>query len=183
MLAQGVDRRHVIRGLIATGVCCAAHTLAPRWADAQADAQSASVIQDTRDYTAIVIPQDIIDQMVGQALRERPNEACGLLAGIDDRAVTYYPATNVAASPVRYLVDTRDQIRIFRDMLARQCKLLSIVHSHTQSEAYPSGVDVAIAYYPRTVYTIISLAEANQPVVRAFHIVAGQITEVAINAG
>ncbi|HZU06433.1 MAG TPA: M67 family metallopeptidase [Chloroflexota bacterium] len=128
----------------------------------------------------VYIPRALIDEMVRHALAERPNEACGMVAGIRNRATKVYPATNADPSPVRYLMEPRDQLRIMRDIEERGWELLGIFHSHTHTAAYPSQTDVSLAYYPDALYIIISLADENHPVVRAFHIVDGQITEEPI---
>jgi proteasome lid subunit RPN8/RPN11 len=128
----------------------------------------------------VYIPRALIDEMVRHALAERPNEACGMVAGIGNRALKVYPAANADPSPVRYLMEPRDQLRIMRDIEERGWELLGIFHSHTHTAAYPSQTDVSLAYYPDALYIIISLADENHPVVRAFHIVDGQITEEPI---
>jgi proteasome lid subunit RPN8/RPN11 len=128
----------------------------------------------------VYIPRALIDEMVQHALAERPNEACGMVAGIGNRALKVYPAANADPSPVRYLMEPRDQLRIMRDIEERGWELLGIFHSHTHTAAYPSQTDVSLAYYPDALYIIISLADENHPVVRAFHIVDGQITEEPI---
>ncbi len=128
----------------------------------------------------VYIPRDLVAQMIQHARDGLPNEACGMLAGRGDHATKFYPATNVEASPVRYLMDPRDQLQIMRDMEANEWDLLGIFHSHTGSPAYPSQTDVSLAYYPDALYLIASLADERQPIVRAYRIVDGQIREEAI---
>jgi proteasome lid subunit RPN8/RPN11 len=128
----------------------------------------------------VYIPRALIDEMVQHALAGRPNEACGMVAGVGNRATKVYPAANAEASPVRYLMEPRDQLRIMRDMEDRGWDLLGIFHSHTASPAYPSQTDVSLAYYPEALYIIVSLADAANPVVRAFHIMEGKISEEPI---
>jgi [CysO sulfur-carrier protein]-S-L-cysteine hydrolase len=53
---------------------------------------------------------------------------------------------------------------------------VAIYHSHTHTEAFPSATDVERATYPDAVYLIVSLQEP-EPVIRAFNIVEGKITE------
>ena len=54
-----------------------------------------------------------------------------------------------------------------------------IVHSHVASRAEPSATDVGLASYPDALYLICSLAEPT-PVVRAWTIVDGQVSEVVL---
>jgi proteasome lid subunit RPN8/RPN11 len=129
-------------------------------------------------YIARALQQEMIDH----ALANRPNEACGMLAGVGNRATHVYPATNAEASPVRYLMEPRDQLHIMQDIERNNWDLLGIFHSHTRSPAYPSQTDVSLAYYPDALYIIASLADESQPVVRAYRIVDGQISEEPIEA-
>ena len=128
----------------------------------------------------VYIARDFVDEMVRHALAERPNEACGMVAGLGNRATKVYPATNAEKSPVRYLMEPRDQLRIMRDMEDHGWDLLGIFHSHTHTAAYPSQTDVSLAYYPDALYILVSLADEANPVVRAFHIVDGRISEEPI---
>jgi proteasome lid subunit RPN8/RPN11 len=118
--------------------------------------------------------------MIQHALAERPNEACGMLAGDGNRATKFYRAANAEPSPIRYLMEPRDQLRIMRDIEDHDWDLLGIFHSHTHTPAYPSQTDVSLAYYPDALYIIASLADESQPVVRAFHIEDGKIREEPI---
>jgi proteasome lid subunit RPN8/RPN11 len=122
----------------------------------------------------------MLDEMIAHAMAGRPNEACGMLAGKGDRATKVYPATNAEASPVRYLMEPKDQLHIMQDMEDHDWDLLGIFHSHTHTAAYPSQTDVSLAYYPDALYIIVSLADEAHPVVRAFHILDGRIREEPI---
>jgi proteasome lid subunit RPN8/RPN11 len=128
----------------------------------------------------VYIARELIDEMIQHALAERPNEACGMLAGVENRATRVYRAANAEASPIRYLMEPRDQLRIMRDMEDHEWDLLGIFHSHTHTQAYPSQTDVSLAYYPDALYIIVSLADEANPVVRAFHIEDGRIREEPI---
>ena len=48
--------------------------------------------------------------------------------------------------------------------------LLAIYHSHTRSAAYPSRTDVELAFFPETLYLIVSIADRDAPEIRAFRI-------------
>jgi hypothetical protein len=45
------------------------------------------------------------------------------------------------------------------------------------TEAYPSRTDVELAAYPDAAHLILSLADQDTPVLRAFSIRDGQVTE------
>lgn len=128
---------------------------------------------------AFVIEQRYLDDMIAHAISELPNEACGIIAGVDKRIKKLYRMRNTEESPVRYVIDARQQLNVMREMEAKGWDLLGIFHSHTHSAAYPSQTDVHLAYYSEALYLIVSLKDP-MPVVRAFRIVEGKIAEEEI---
>jgi proteasome lid subunit RPN8/RPN11 len=58
----------------------------------------------------LIVPRELADAMVAQAVAELPNECCGILAGIVDadeagaigRVRRHYPLVNAAASPKEF---------------------------------------------------------------------------------
>jgi len=127
------------------------------------------------------IPEGFVEEMVAHALQDAPNECCGIIAGKDGRAVKLFRAENAEASPYRYSVDSDDLFRIYRECDANDWSFLAIYHSHTASEAYPSPTDVRLAFWPDAYYVLVSLAN-EKPVVRAFRILDGAISEEEIAA-
>lgn len=125
----------------------------------------------------VFIPRSLADAMIAHARAEAPLEACGIIGGSGERALRFYPARNADRSPVRYTVHPEDQLRILWELEERGEELWGIFHSHPRSEAYPSPTDVRFAYYPEAYYVIASLADPARPVLRAFRIVDGHITE------
>ncbi len=119
----------------------------------------------------------LFKEIVEHGLRGFPNEACGLLAGRDGQAVRFYPMRNADASPVTYRLDPREQLRVFDELEREGLQLFGIVHSHTHSEPYPSETDRRQAFYPESLYLILGLADRERPVLRAFRIVEGEVTE------
>lgn len=128
------------------------------------------------------LPQEHIDEMIAHAREDAPNECCGIIAGADGRAMKLYRAVNAEASPYRYSVEPKDLLRIHKDADANDWEFMVIYHSHTHTEAYPSPTDVRLAAWPEAYYVLVSLMDEQQPVVRAFRIVDGQITEEPIEA-
>lgn len=127
----------------------------------------------------LAVPRSIIATIVEASLRALPEEACGLLAGQDGRAVRAYPIGNVLRSPVAYEMDAMQQVRTMVEIEDKGWELAAIYHSHPSSPAYPSPTDVAAAYYPDSLQLIISLADPSKPELRAFTIRDGQIADAA----
>jgi proteasome lid subunit RPN8/RPN11 len=128
------------------------------------------------------LPQSFLDEMIAHAKEDAPNECCGIIAGEDGRVVKLFRAKNVEASPYRYSVEPKDLFRIYRECEANGWDFLAIYHSHTASEAYPSSTDVRLAFWPEAYYVLVSLQDAARPVVRAFRILDGAISEEAIQS-
>lgn len=134
---------------------------------------------------ALQIPAAVAAEMIEHCRAGRPNEACGLLASRDGNVVKVFKMTNADASPVRYSLDPREQLAVYRTIDSEGWDLAGVFHSHTRTEAYPSPTDVKLASEP-VPYVIVSLAQ-EPPVVRAFLIqkedwraVEGSIEEVVV---
>jgi proteasome lid subunit RPN8/RPN11 len=123
-------------------------------------------------------------EMIGHCLDGLPEEACGLLggppAGAD--ATVCYPTRNVEASARVYTVDPLDHLKADRDAEDRGLEIVGVFHSHTHTEAYPSPTDVAQAPDPGWHYVVVSLKHP-EPVVRAFRIAEGEISEEPVVVG
>jgi proteasome lid subunit RPN8/RPN11 len=117
------------------------------------------------------------DEIIAHAREDAPNECCGIIAGNDGHAAKLYRAVNAEASPYRYNVDPKDLLRIYRDLEGNGWDVLAIYHSHTHTEAYPSPTDVRLASWPEAYYLIVSLQDETAPVLRAFRIRDGEVTE------
>ena len=124
------------------------------------------------------IETDLIDELVAHARDDAPNECCGMVSAADGRLRAYFRAANEFASPMRFQIDSGDQIRITNEIEARGEEIGAIFHSHPNSEAYPSQTDVNLArWWPGVLWVICSLAEP-EPVVRGFEIADGRVEEV-----
>jgi len=106
-----------------------------------------------------------------------PNEACGLLGGIDGVLTGVYPLANSAASPVRYEIDPLEQLEAYNTLAEDGLEVLGAFHSHPETPARPSAEDIAEAYDSESVYVIVSLA-TSAPVIRAFRIAGGTVSEL-----
>jgi proteasome lid subunit RPN8/RPN11 len=118
-----------------------------------------------------------VKEIVEQGLREFPNECCGVIASEAGVPVKVFQMTNADASPVSYRLDGKEQLLVFEELDERGWDLWAIYHSHTHSEAYPSETDVKLAFYPEARYLLLSLTDREDPVLRSFMIIEGEITE------
>jgi proteasome lid subunit RPN8/RPN11 len=116
-------------------------------------------------------------EIVEQALREFPNEACGLIAAEAGAPVKVYAMTNADASPATYRLDGKEQLQVFDEVDERGWDIWGIYHSHTHSDAYPSETDIKLAFYPDSRYLLLSVQDREEPVLRSFFIRDGEVTE------
>ncbi len=133
----------------------------------------------------------IRDVLIAHARAEYPNEMCGLIigdraAGEGGRALRFEPTRNKAASPYRYEIDPDDLLRLTIATDEADQVFWGIVHSHTHTPAVPSPTDIGLAFYPDSLYLLVSLADdqadpvTGEPGIRAWRIVDGTIDEVAL---
>ena len=103
-----------------------------------------------------------------------PKEACGLLAGNtqgDETTVTeVYLLTNLDASREHFSMDPKEQLAALKDARAKGAKIIGNFHSHPESPSRPSEEDKRLAFDPSILYLILSLQEADNPVLKAFEI-------------
>jgi len=80
----------------------------------------------------LLVPRSLLEGLIAQAVAERPNECCGLLAGVREegkmgegsaatigRVLRRYPLVNALASPREFLSDGRSMLDADKDMRLR----------------------------------------------------------------
>jgi proteasome lid subunit RPN8/RPN11 len=139
----------------------------------------------------VVIPEAIRTAMIAHARAELPHEACGLVIGDrpaadGGRALRWEPTRNRAASPFRYEIHPDDLLRLTIETDNADEVFWAIVHSHVASPARPSPTDIGLAFYPDALYILVSLhpdhadQAAADPGIRAWRILEGEVSEVAV---
>ena len=123
----------------------------------------------------ITIKQEDFNRIVEHALKVRPEEACGLIAGEDTedgvREIRkVYILTNTDHTNEHFTIDPREQLGAIKDMRANGFKPLGNWHSHPESPSRPSEEDKKLANDSKASYLILSLMEEDKPVLNAFHI-------------
>ena len=119
----------------------------------------------------------IYDALIEHARSDFPFEVCGLLAGAQGRVLKHYAIPNAARSMTYYSMNPKAMLHAMNEIDDNDWELLAIYHSHTHTEAFPSSTDVQLAVYREPVYLIISLQDQDQPIIRGFGIIDGEITE------
>lgn len=127
----------------------------------------------------LVIKKNYLDEIIGHAREEFPNEACGILAGKDKKVNKVYRMTNTDKNPMRYFMDSKEQFKVIKQMRSEGVEMVGIYHSHPNVRPYPSSHDVELAFYPESSYVIVSIMN-NIPEVRSFRIINGVVREEEI---
>ncbi|CAM5629080.1 Mov34/MPN/PAD-1 family protein [Streptomyces avidinii] len=130
----------------------------------------------------LTLTQDLYDRIVEHARQDHPDEACGVVAGPagTDRPERFVPMLNAARSPTFYEFDSKDLLKLYRDLDDRDEEPVIVYHSHTATEAYPSRTDVTYANEPGAHYVLVSTADKDglgEFQFRSYRIVDGAITE------
>jgi proteasome lid subunit RPN8/RPN11 len=133
------------------------------------------------------ISRPLYEELIAHALADAPDECCGIVASVDGEAVAVFRARNAAASPLRYEMDSADQIRIQEEIDAQRWDYGAIYHSHTRTAPYPSQTDISMAFrpgvgalWPGSIYVIVGVA-GDEPEVRAWRIESDTPEEVGLN--
>jgi [CysO sulfur-carrier protein]-S-L-cysteine hydrolase len=112
------------------------------------------------------------------------NECCGMVSGSGGVATEVFRARNALASPFSFDVEPSDQIAIYTTIEDRGEEIAAIYHSHTKSPAEPSQQDRNQAkLWPDPVWIIVSLADADHPVVKGWDMCDGRVEEVELDIG
>jgi proteasome lid subunit RPN8/RPN11 len=141
----------------------------------------------------LTIDRATYDAIVAHALRDHPDEACGIVAGPEgsDRPERLVEMVNAAGSPTFYEFDSTELLELYKQMWKRDEEPVVVYHSHTATEAYPSRTDIGLASEPGAHYVLVSTRHRfaddgdgdgdgnnDAPVeFRSYRIVDGEVTE------
>ena len=124
----------------------------------------------------MIIPHNIIDELIAQARKEAPNESCGYLLGTDDEVSENYWMENIDHSPEHFSFAPKDQFAALRYARNKNLKILANWHSHPVSPSRPSLEDLRLANDPTIRYAILSLLD-EEPKLNSFKILNGEVVD------
>ena len=125
------------------------------------------------------IEQHVIDELIAQAQKEAPDEACGYLMGVSDVVTENFPMENIDHSPEHFSFAPRDQFAAMRYARNNGLKILANWHSHPASPSRPSQEDIRLANDPSIRYAILSLHEGIH--LNSFKILHGEVVNKEIH--
>lgn len=119
-------------------------------------------------------------EIISQARRELPNEACGCLFGHGETVEENYPMTNADHSPEHFSFVPQEQFAALRQARRKGLSIIGNWHSHPSTPSRPSDEDIRLAYDPSALYLILSLA-SGEPVLNAFRIINASAEKLPIS--
>jgi proteasome lid subunit RPN8/RPN11 len=128
--------------------------------------------------TRLTLSRDQVDEIIEHVNRHIPLEACGLLAGKNDRVEKVLFVQNRAQSPVRFVMDPSQQLKAFNWIDDNRLDLLGIFHSHPAGPETASPTDITEAAYE--VVHIICSRITDRWNLRGFWIADSHATEVIL---
>ncbi len=137
-------------------------------------------MSDETPDEAFRLDRATFDALVEHAWSDFPYEVCGLLGVRPDGAIEHWEIANDERSMTYYRMNGKEQLQAMREIEDNGWRL-AIYHSHTHTEAYPSRTDVELAVYAEATYLIVSLQDRDDPEVRGFRILDGEISEVPVH--
>ena len=127
------------------------------------------------------IARGLLDEVIAHAVRDAPNECCGVIAGRDGAATAVHATENVVASPFRFEIDGLELMGLIDRFEEEGDELAAIYHSHTRSEPYPSQTDLNFAaMWPGVEWLIVGIPKNGEPSARYYRIQDGRVTEAEL---
>lgn len=120
------------------------------------------------------IAKDDYRMILDYAVKELPNEACGLIAGVIEDGIKVvkkvYLLTNADSSNEHFSMKPEEQLAAIKDMRENGYEMFGNWHSHPATPSRPSEEDKRLAHDPGADYLILSLQDREHPALNAFRI-------------
>ncbi len=124
-----------------------------------------------------------VGAIIAHARQDAPHEACGIIAGRDNRAAKVIPVDNVAANPqTTYVMDPVALAYHLPQIDRYGLTLIGLYHSHPAGDPIPSQTDIRKATYQRTPYVIVGL-KGQQPELAAWTFNGPRVQHVELHIG
>ena len=133
-----------------------------------------------------IIPT-ILERIHSHGEAAYPEEGAGLLLGELNQTqrrvieiVTLANTREESARHNRYLLSSEDYLKGEEQASRLGLEVLGVFHSHPHGPAYPSSIDRAQIVEPDWVSVIVAAVEAPEPIIRAFRVRSGDVTELDV---
>lgn len=120
----------------------------------------------------ITLKKSDYDKIVEHAKKCLPEEACGLIAGVEKDGVKHiqqvFLLENTDHSNEHFNISAQDQLKAIKEMRTQKLIPLGNWHSHPESPSRPSEEDKRLFFDSKARYLILSLMDKENPVLNAF---------------
>jgi proteasome lid subunit RPN8/RPN11 len=104
----------------------------------------------------IILTKSHLSELEDHARNERPNEACGILAGRENRVERIYKCKNISENPAsHYVIEPEQLLEVFNDVADRGLEIIGFYHSHPAGPLGPSNIDLSEASWHECSYVIL----------------------------
>jgi proteasome lid subunit RPN8/RPN11 len=126
---------------------------------------------------------NLAEMIARQALDNRLQEVCGIIAGVGEQVREIIPIQNTASDPAHFFrLDERSFTQAMFDIERTGLSLIGIYHSHPNGDPIPSQVDIQQANYPDTAYVIVGLRQGELRLA-AWQIRPGKVNRIELHIG
>ncbi|RPF52152.1 Mov34/MPN/PAD-1 family protein [Aquisalibacillus elongatus] len=109
------------------------------------------------------------NQMIKNAKNAFPLEGCGILTGIDRTIYTFWPLENESQQLHRFYVGNKQLSQVLQDIETTHEDILAIYHSHPNTSAIPSALDL-FNHRDQDIFIMIVSLKYTEPDVRSYQI-------------
>ena len=109
----------------------------------------------------IIIPEFVYQIVINHVVSNFPEEACGVLAGNNNKVTIGLPVTNQLHSRVKFYMEPIELYKALEKIETEELDLIAIFHSHPKGPDRPSETDVKEFLYPGVATIICSPKEKN----------------------
>ena len=72
---------------------------------------------------------------------QKPNEACAILFGKNNKVLDIFLTENIDESPANFTISNEQLIEGYKIAEDKKMEVIGIFHSHPNSDAFPSSID------------------------------------------
>ncbi len=126
----------------------------------------------------VTIKKSDYDLILKHSKDNLPEEACGLIAGTisenKKNIEKVYLLENIDHSNEHFTIDLKEHLAALKDARANGLEILGNWHSHPESPSRQSQEDIRLAVDSTASYLILSLENAEKPVLNSFSTIQGE---------
>ena len=109
----------------------------------------------------IILKQSDKKILVQHSESQKPNEACAVLFGKENKVEEVFLTKNIDESPINFTISNEQLIEAYRIAEDKKIEVIGIFHSHPNSEACPSNTDKKFMQSNPVVWIIYSGINKN----------------------